>query len=790
MELSINGAALSLAEHTRYRGIGMVSGNNSSRLLLDYKAQHPDKYELLLRYMFGEEGLHISHLKLEMGSDINSSSGTEPCVKRTEDEAADVTRGAGYQLAADAKRINPSLTVDMLWWSEPRWVTDSADVFAARYKWYRESLIAAYDTYGLVFDYVSANRNERAVDGEWIKYLSRALKSDSDTPYDFSRIKLVAADEENAWWIADNMLSDPELMAAVDVVGSHYTSFATEKVFELNEKHGKEIWFSEASAPMSYSKGTWRYDGTGTGLSDLNGMLDIATRFVTMYSGGRMTLHEFQPVVSAYYDGVCYCHKHLIRADQPWSGHFELDGGYYMGLHFARFFKKGWAFVNGACMGDGKKGGDGHAIVDAVHSCLTAADPATGDYSCVITNTTSRPITYDITVEKLDKCSAPVFMWETKGPTGGEHDENYFRRVRTVIPERAGEGWRYSVTVEPYSLITLSTLDVEEPTREISTADGLLELPYRDDFRYADKPADFLQTRGGAPLYTTDQGGAFEVVTLPDGAPALMQRITPATLAEDWGWTPKPTTCLGDDRWYNYSVSVDVQLAEGDSPEHYAGVGLRYCGGNGWVLNISRARWELIQRDALIDSGSHAAQGWVNIRLSAEGSTVSAYINGELVSRVDAAERHIALPTAGRAALYSGLSESCYRNLVIEPVGISPYIRRIDDTDVEFSYSGEWEHSTMGSFSNYRRTLSKGREGAAALLKFSGRGVLLSAPNAAGTQIKAVLDGALREERCTLPETANREGFYGVSDLPEGEHTLEITVLSGELSLDAAEINL
>ena len=40
-----------------------------------------------------------------MGSDINSSSGTEPGVKRTVDEVTDVTRGAGYQLAADAKQL-------------------------------------------------------------------------------------------------------------------------------------------------------------------------------------------------------------------------------------------------------------------------------------------------------------------------------------------------------------------------------------------------------------------------------------------------------------------------------------------------------------------------------------------------------------------------------------------------------------------------------------------------------------------------------------------------------------
>ena len=46
---------------------------------------------------------------------------------RTEDEKADVTRGAGFQLAADAKSINPDLTLDMLYWSEPLWVTNAED---------------------------------------------------------------------------------------------------------------------------------------------------------------------------------------------------------------------------------------------------------------------------------------------------------------------------------------------------------------------------------------------------------------------------------------------------------------------------------------------------------------------------------------------------------------------------------------------------------------------------------------------------------------------------------------
>ncbi len=39
-----------------------------------------------------------------MGADVNTSSGTEPTTMRYEDEKADVTRGAGFQLAADIKK--------------------------------------------------------------------------------------------------------------------------------------------------------------------------------------------------------------------------------------------------------------------------------------------------------------------------------------------------------------------------------------------------------------------------------------------------------------------------------------------------------------------------------------------------------------------------------------------------------------------------------------------------------------------------------------------------------------
>ena len=40
----IDGNNANTAENMLYRGAGMVSGNNSSRLLMDYKSENPERY--------------------------------------------------------------------------------------------------------------------------------------------------------------------------------------------------------------------------------------------------------------------------------------------------------------------------------------------------------------------------------------------------------------------------------------------------------------------------------------------------------------------------------------------------------------------------------------------------------------------------------------------------------------------------------------------------------------------------------------------------------------------------
>lgn len=786
VKIQIDGSKANTNDNFLYRGQGMISCNGSSRLLLDYKEKSPESYQQILEYLYGSNGMKFTHFKVEMGSDVNTSSGTEPTTMRYEDEQADVTRGAGFQIAADIKKINPEVTLDMLWWSEPRWVTDAEDVYAARYKWYKETLDAAYETYGLIFDYVSANRNERRVDTDWIIYLSDALKSETNCPYDYSNIKIVAADECGTWNIAREMTSNEALCDAVDVIGSHYTSYADAYAKQLAEEKGKEIWFSEGSSPMTYAQSVYRFDEGNSGLTGINGVLDIANRMITMVSGGYMTMYEYQPAVAAYYDGVTYCQKQLIHASTPWNGYYTLDSGYYMNLHFSQFMEKGWSFIFDACKADGKAGGDGHAIVDATYSYITACS-TDGDYSTVITNTTAVPVTYEFEVSNLAKADHAVSVWETRGPEHGQaYDANYFKKVSTVTPENG----KYAVTVQPYSMVTVSTVDVPETAYTVpaETDNIVLSLPYSDDFNYTD---EFLSARGGAPLYTTDEGGAFEV-TRKDGENVLMQQITRDIKADEWGGTPEPTTNFGDDRWYNYSVSADV-LTDGENS--YVGVGLRYIladsGMSGYsVILYENGSWSFFAGKEAVKSGELAGfdpSVWHNVKISALYDDISVSVDGEqvLAYKADGAGY-----SAGRAALYSSYDHCCFDHVKVEATDpVQPYVNKLDNFDSAFTYSTDgWNHGTMDSFKNYRRTISKGTAGASAEIEFEGTGIILTGVQDRESVVSIEIDGNSVAKEHAVPMMSNRQSFFSANGLANGKHTLKLTVVSGACAMDAAQV--
>ena len=797
-QVLVDGSTTNMDEGTVYRGLGVITGNNSSRLLMDYKAKNPKAYWEIMNLLFKPDyGAGLTHVKIEFGTDVNSSSGTEPSIMRSEDEEADVTRGAGFMFAADALSINPDISVDLLRWGEPKWVTDAFSVsqengFKARYKWYKAALDKAYDTYGIKFTHISADSNEAAekVDTEWIIYFADMLENETDERYDYGAIKIVASDEIGSWNIAKEMTKNEKLRDAVDILGEHYNTWANDAVKAL----GKEVWYTEGVASTNIAK--LAVNSNGSGLNGTNGALDVCNRIINAYYNGRMTMYEYQPAVAAYYSGAKYFPKSLLNAQTPWSGYYEADCGIWTSAHFTMFMKNGWRYIDSACFGDGK---ESHAISETTNNYMTVTDTATGDYSIVICNDSSEQRNYTFTLDNMTKADAPVYVWETRGPDKGQaYDANYFKKIAAYQPVKTKGGYAYSIEVKPYSIVTVTTLDktADSSVYNCSYKDTPLKLSYTDKFEYSD---EFLASRGNAPLYTTDYGGAFEVAEV-DGNKVLMQMINADNKPTDWRYrsTPNPITSLGDDRWSNYSAKIDFKFA-GKASDNYVAFGVRYLTAeldswsaeNGYSLKVyPNGRWELRKNTVTLSSGTvkkFNSSAWHNVKITAAGTKIIAYLDGKkLVSYKD----ETAFANSGRISIGSGLYNNIFDNLKVSPVkGYQSTITRVDDHDASITYKGDWYRTVPDQYVHFNRTISratvaKGEKAKTMQFSFTGSRFSLIGQSDA-YKIKVYVDGKLLKTCSSTGSKARQCSAW--FNVPGGKHTVKIAVVSGTFTLDAIE---
>lgn len=797
--VTVDGNTVNMDAGTVFRGLGAVTGNNSSRLLIDYKTQNPDAYWEIMNLLFKPNyGAGLTHIKIEFGSDVNSSSGTEPSIIRSADEAADVTRGAGFMFAADALTINPDISVDLLRWGEPKWITDA---FAestekgheARYKWYKSAIDAAYDTYGMKFTHISADMNEAAkVDTEWIIYLADRLENETDERYDYGEIKIVASDELGSWNIAKEMLANEQLRDAMDILAEHYNTWANNDVRRLNTEYGKEVWYTEGVASTNIAK--LAVTSNGSGLNGTNGALDVCNRIINGYCNGKMTMYEYQPAVAAYYSGAKYFPKSLLNAQNPWSGYYEADCGIWTSAHFTRFAKNGWRYIDSACYGDGK---ENHAISETTNNYMTVTDTETGDYSIIICNDSAEQRNYTFTLENMDKADAPFTVWETRGPDDGQaFDANYFKNIGTYKPAETDEKYAYSVEVKPYSIVTLTTLDIGDvdiSVYECNNEDKPLDVNYSDDFEYS---ADFLSSRGNAPLYTTDYGGAFEVAE-QDGKHVLMQMINADNKPTDWRYrgTPNPITSLGEDRWSDYSAEIDFKFANSAS-DNYISFGIRYLtaelvtstADNGYGLRITtNGGWSLIKNGRAVERGTienFDAAEWHTVKVTAVGNTVKAMVDG--INIIEYADDS-AYNNSGRVFIGSALYNNVFDSLSVNGEGEQHTITRVDDHDPRVKYTGNWDRTVPDGYVHFNRTRSKGTAGDGETsfeLDFSGSEIALVGETGAA-KFDVYVDGELFESAETAGAQARQCWYSAV--VPEGAHTLKVVVTEGTLSVDVIE---
>lgn len=676
--VTVDGADVAAAAQNRngltFKGFGVLSANSTSALLLDYKAQHPDEYWELIETLFGGDHPIMNTVKIEMGNDRNTSTGPNPATMRSRDEYPNILREPGFQLAADAQLVaHGDIHVSILRWNRPTWVTSHQD----QYIWYKNTVLAAYREFGVMVDTINPDTNETgSPDIQLYKDFSNWLRNDT-TGYQgataadpnngfaseeekslYRAIQTVAADTVGtppvSFGNAMTSPTDSSLRDAVDIVGFHYSSAddSAGNMKKIAEQLDLEVWNSEGQSTFSSSadrpnnNASNEQGGFGTKFGGTNSALEMGNWVTTGFAASRRTLNIFQPAIGSFYDGFQYSSKELVNAREPWSGWLYYDGGLSVIEQFTQFAKLGWENADNTA-------GIWRAIPQASRSELGTGNPPSGaraggasyttlaapdasDFSTVIVNDSSFEKTYRIATNGLSLGSdATVELWETRAADEGEaYDANYLQPIGELAPSADGS---YSVTVKPWSALTVTTLDhaTTGAGGALTAKDGYgSSLPRTPEYTEADGGRDVLDTdSSGAVNGVTDDGILYaddfdyrEQAAIQGYDPATGQLVdtgetfldargarakpegTPAVQAEDLGVTPRYTN---DTNGAFESVSTS-DAAHGRVLRQQVGPGMA---GGAWnagdpKTTIGDARWAnyTVSADVLFEaSGSQYA---------------------------------------------------------------------------------------------------------------------------------------------------------------------------------------
>jgi len=722
-----------------YKGLGLISGNSTSNLLMDYKAEHPAQYWQLIDVLFGGPNPLINHVKMEMGSDTNNSTGSDAATMRTATELADASRSPGFQLAADAKTVNPGLKVSILRWTMPYWVQAPWNAGTGRdemYKWYKETILDAYQKYGYMVDYVNPDTNETTnPDISFIKYYKNAILTDTDfadprygIPADrraaaetaYKKIKIIASDENQTKNIGPALLNDADLFGIVDAVGYHYntddrydgaaTSNTYEPYTKLATGRDKEVWYSEGVGSFGFTdyrvNNTEGPGGTSTGIGGLQSALDLANRSVKGYYRSKRTHYLFQPAIGSFYEGAQYSHKELVSARDPWSGAIHYDAAVYVMSHFTRFAKTGWendtntagiwrtvpqASYSGVSGTENIDGSNGAA------SYLTLADPGKRDFSTIAVNDSDQTKTYRVKAQNMNLGDPAAEVWETRAADAGQaFDANFLHLAAELQP--AADGY-YTFQVKPRSIVTFTTLDksadpamaarlpqslprtvldTDETGKKPDPDDNIL---YADDFQYAEEGTVEVGVGNGASRqrqpYLASRGDQPRYLVDQTGAwevsDGVLYQYLDQSMKDTAAWNRNnPNTLVGDFRWQNYKASVDVSFP--DAAGGSAGLGVRQQTGMG----VNDPAYNLrINRSGSWTFAKHGTTVASGTRAAAGSYTLAVEAKGATITAfVNGAPVHSyvdpAPELAGRVSLSSDFYRTGFDNLKVEKVNGYP----------------------------------------------------------------------------------------------------------------------
>lgn len=623
----------------RFDGIGIVNGGGATSVLLkDYP--EPQRSQILDLVFKPKFGASVSALFIEIPGDGNSTQGSMPSHMRTRDDL-NYYRGYTWWFLREAKKRNPSLSLDGTAWSAPGWIgngefwsQDAADYYV---KW----LEGLRNVYGLEFDAIGC-RNEKGTNFDFVKRLRATLNA-----HGFEKIKIHAFDNwpNNKFDFVKEMLTDEKLRDSIDIISGHILGTdapASADVQEMAARMYKPIWNTEEHV---YKKG---FDCAISIVEAFNESFirSGATKVVNWYD-----IAGVYPVEPYSEDPA------MILARSPWSGNYEIREALWGYAHYGQFTEVGWQYING---GQGELAGGGSFV-----SLKSPSD----DYSIIIET-------------KEAKASQQIqFMIDGGLSTKGlsvwrSNAREQFIRQTDIKPMNGN----LTLSVDSNSIYTLTTTTGQRKGgfANVPVAKPF-PFPYRESFDQYSAP----KVRGYLPKYTADIAEVFEIVGCPNRKGKCLRQVIPVAPIS---WAPEwmPYTILGDEGWQDYEVSADVYLDQAESAAvmgriNHVGTGYGSVP-KGYFLELGQdgeCRLVVIRGAKDKDNpeggekvlgsaripGIHAKE-WHKLKLRFNGSTITGFVDGKTVLRATDT-----LYSRGMVGLMTGggkkLSMSYFDNLLI-----------------------------------------------------------------------------------------------------------------------------
>ncbi len=621
-----------------FEGLGALSAGASSRLLIDYP--EPQRSQIL-DYLFKPAyGAALQHLKVEIGSDVNSTDGSEPSHMRSPGDH-NYERGYEWWLMLEARKRNAQIILDALPWGAPGWIGNGRLYSKDMAAYVVDFLQGAKKQYGLDIAYTGI-WNERVYDAEYVKTLSQALKQAG------LNTKIVCCDEYqdggDQWEIAKAIQRDPALRDSIYALGVHYPWVYNHSTTPaVARTSGKPLWASEDQPN----------DGWGPIVSRdwaVGGRL-LAKLYNRNYLEGGFTKTEIWSPITSYYDILAAPNSGLMYANTPWSGNYSVQGAIWATAHTTQFAQPGWIYDDPSC-GYLARGG----------SFVTFLSPDRKSWSLVVESIDARE---PQTIRLRPTQGAPdstAHVWLTNASTTFGH----------VADLQLSQG-AYTLEVLPDSIYTVTTTTGQGKGNATPPPPAAFPLPYADNFDSSPP--------GRAARYLADQDGAFE--TQPCRARAgncFTQVIT--VKPTPWSPLPDPFTMAGDIAWRDYTVAAEVQIPLAgeasifgriDNANAFTDPNALYPSGYGLILK-SDGRWRLIstayKHDMLelatgrIGADEHTNPApWHRLELSFEQSAVAITIDGKRLAQV-ASSAH----DRGMFSLGSNWSTVQFDNLTVNPI--------------------------------------------------------------------------------------------------------------------------